>query len=148
MSLKEWKNNELNGLLLKKFGILKEEKQINELTAAQKKLPKGLQDAIAKKEGDDTETEEESENLEEISSKREDVENNREQGREGSQTQDDRLHEETLEEEEIEEGGLADTPENSSRAAGRKEGGRYKRMQESIRRTLKESKKLRLKIKR
>ncbi len=27
MSLKEWKNNELNGLLLKKFGILKEEKK-------------------------------------------------------------------------------------------------------------------------
>ena len=27
MSLKEWKNNELNGLLMKKFGILKEEKK-------------------------------------------------------------------------------------------------------------------------
>src|SRR6056300_670522 len=27
MSLKEWKNNELNQLLLKKFGILKEEKK-------------------------------------------------------------------------------------------------------------------------
>ncbi len=28
MSLKEWKNNELNGLLLKKFGILKVEKDV------------------------------------------------------------------------------------------------------------------------
>ena len=27
MSLKEWKNNELNKQLLKKFGILKEEKK-------------------------------------------------------------------------------------------------------------------------
>ena len=27
MSLKEWKNNELNRLLMKKFGILKEEKK-------------------------------------------------------------------------------------------------------------------------
>jgi hypothetical protein len=47
MSLKEWKNNELNQLLLKKFGILKEEKDNeNELTAGQKKLPKALQDKI------------------------------------------------------------------------------------------------------
>ena len=29
MSLKEWKNNELNNLLMKKFGILKEEKSYN-----------------------------------------------------------------------------------------------------------------------
>ena len=53
-----------------------------------------------------------------------------------------------MKEEDLEEGGLADTPENSARASGRKEGGRYKRMQESIRSTLKESKKLRLRIKR
>jgi len=33
MSLKEWKNNELNKLLLKKFGILKEEKEITHMCA-------------------------------------------------------------------------------------------------------------------
>lgn len=33
MSLKEWKNNELNTLLLKKFGILKEEKEITHMCA-------------------------------------------------------------------------------------------------------------------
>ena len=33
MSLKEWKNNELNRLLLKKFGILKEEKEITHMCA-------------------------------------------------------------------------------------------------------------------
>ena len=59
MSLKEWKNNELNGLLLKKFGILKEEKQINELTDAQKNLPEPLRKAIQAKEGGDTDSDEE-----------------------------------------------------------------------------------------
>tara|TARA_R110000851_G_scaffold315887_2_gene478686 strand:+ start:3636 stop:4760 length:1125 start_codon:yes stop_codon:yes gene_type:complete len=33
MSLKEWKNNELNQLLMKKFGILKEEKEITHMCA-------------------------------------------------------------------------------------------------------------------
>jgi hypothetical protein len=33
MSLKEWKNSELNTLLLKKFGILKEEKEITHMCA-------------------------------------------------------------------------------------------------------------------
>tara|TARA_R110000824_G_scaffold108996_1_gene256366 strand:+ start:22 stop:1020 length:999 start_codon:yes stop_codon:yes gene_type:complete len=33
MSLKEWKNNELNKLLMKKFGILKEEKKITHMCA-------------------------------------------------------------------------------------------------------------------
>ena len=33
MSLKEWKNNELNKNLLKKFGILKEEKEITHMCA-------------------------------------------------------------------------------------------------------------------
>jgi len=49
MSLKEWKNNELNGLLLKKFGILKESKDENGLTTGQKKLPQALRDKIANK---------------------------------------------------------------------------------------------------
>jgi hypothetical protein len=190
MSLKEWKNNELNGLLMKKFGILKESKDENGLTDKQKKLPKALQDKIANKKGevDNTENtksykgkksdsddddapkggapaaaEEKEATNESVSSRSEDVANNRRQGREGSKTQPDRLHEEDLdegqiceecggkhkleEEEELDEGGLADRAENAAQAAaGRKEGGRFKRMQESIRRTLKENKKIRLRI--
>lgn len=44
MSLNEWKNNELNGLLLKKFGILKEEKE--------EKMPDHMD---LDKDGDETE---------------------------------------------------------------------------------------------
>ena len=51
MSLKEWKNNELNKLLLEKFGILKEEKtpkhdENPELKGGQKGLPDSLQKGI------------------------------------------------------------------------------------------------------
>jgi len=51
MSLKEWKNNELNGLLMKKFGILKEDKTSEydddpKLKGGQKDLDDGLQKAI------------------------------------------------------------------------------------------------------
>jgi len=47
MSLKEWRNKELNQLLMKKFGILKEEK---EETLEEGELPKGLKDWKAKNE--------------------------------------------------------------------------------------------------
>jgi hypothetical protein len=51
MSLNEWKNNELNQLLMKKFGILKENKTSKhdddpKLKGGQKDLPDGLQKAI------------------------------------------------------------------------------------------------------
>ena len=51
MSLKEWKNNELNQLLMKKFGILKENKTSKydddpKLKGGQKDLPDGLQKGI------------------------------------------------------------------------------------------------------
>ena len=51
MSLKEWKNNELNKLLLEKFGILKEEKtpkhdENPKLKGGQKGLPDSLQKGI------------------------------------------------------------------------------------------------------
>jgi hypothetical protein len=169
MSLKEWKNNELNSLLLKKFGILKENKMVDEeLTDKQEKnLPDNLKAAIEKKEAEEGEKKEE--DLQEISSKREDFEHNREQGREGSQTQDDRLHEE--EEEELDEGQLCEKcggkhymkeeEEIEERARGRERvpGGQADRddertrpMQESIKRsirsTLKENRNIRLKIKR
>ena len=143
MSLKEWKNNELNQLLLKKFGILNEEK---ELTKAQQKLPQALQDKIKGSKSDDSEENSEDESQEEI-----------EEGRLSAKTynkdkfvghedryQPDRIHEG---EDELEEGGLADRAENKSNAAGKEEGGRFKKMQESIRRTLKQNKVLRLKIK-
>lgn len=139
MSLKEWKNNELNGLLLKKFGILKENKMVDEeLTGKQKKLPPALQQAIEKKEG-----EKEEGDLQEISSKREDFEHNRQQGREGSQTQDDRLHEEELDEGQIcEECGGYHKVKESGRVGYTNEN-----LKRSIRSTLKENRNIRLKIK-
>ncbi len=156
MSLKEWKNNELNGLLLKKFGILKEEKQINELTAAQKKLPKGLQDAIAKKEGDDTETDEEAEEIEETVRRQatEDYPGNR--AGQGTRGQDERnIREEEEGEEEVieEEEEIEEISGNANQAsdrlqAGEKSGREQGRLRESIRSTLKENRAIRLKIKR
>ena len=168
MSLKEWKNNELNSLLLKKFGILKEQKQeVEEITQKQEdNLPPKVVDAIKKKEGEEGEKKEE--DLQEISSKREDFEHNREQGREGSQTQDDRLHEE---EEELDEGQLCekcggkhymkeeDEVEETVRRMPSEDypgnrdgqgtlGQDEKNIRESIRRTLKENRNIRLKIKR
>jgi len=181
MSLKEWKNNELNGLLLKKFGILKESKDENGLTTGQKKLPKALQDKIANKQSKSKKPTDDDKppkgGAPAAVEAEEDKEAELEEGRMNAKThnadkfvghedryQPDRIHEveeleegelceecgkkHVMKEEDLEEGGLADTPENSARASGRKEGGRYKRMQESIRSTLKESKKLRLRIKR
>jgi hypothetical protein len=166
MSLKEWKNNELNGLLLKKFGILKEQKEeLEELTKAQEKLPPQLQKAIKDKEGKSDDKKDDSEDLDEGRMNAKTHNADKFVGHE-DRYQADRIHEadeeeldegqlcekcgekHVMKEEDLEEGGLADTPENSARASGRKEGGRYKRMQESIRSTLKESKKLRLRIKR
>ena len=152
MSLKEWKNNELNGLLLKKFGILKESKEEMDESdhyygdhysemAKKSKDKEDSKETDTKKEGD-------KEKNESVSSKSEDVKAGRRQGREGSKTQPDRLHEEEYEDKDaMEEGGLADRPENKEKAsAGHEEGGRFKRMQESIRRTLKENKSIRLKL--
>jgi flagellin-like hook-associated protein FlgL len=193
MSLKEWKNNELNGLLMKKFGILKESKDDDGLTAGQKKLPKALQDKIKNKKGkvDNTENtkfykgkksdsddddapkggapaaaEEKEAGLEEtVRGDRKENELNADGQHSAVGGKSDRfkkvnedLDEGQLcekcggkhkleEEEELDEGGLADRAENAAQAAaGRKEGGRFKRMQESIRRTLKENKKIRLRI--
>ena len=60
MSLKEWKNNELNEQLLRKFGILKEEKKPDYLEDGNKDKPM----ADAAKEMKDEESEEESEEKE------------------------------------------------------------------------------------
>ena len=165
MSLKEWKNNELNSLLLKKFGIIKEEKDNeNELTAGQKKLPKALQDKIknakpkSKKDDSDdkppkggapaaAEAEEEAE-LEEGRMNPRTTNSDKFVGHE-DRYQPDRIHE--GDEDELDEGQLCE------KCGGKhymkeedelEEGGRYKRMQESIRRTLKENRNIRLKIKR
>ena len=108
MSLKEWKNNELNQLLLKKFGILKEEKNIKMVKKdevpedAEVVVPDGPGDLVGiKKE----ELDEEKEEMEEaVSVRDEDIKTNRMQGREGSQTQPDRIHEE----EDLEEGSCGD----------------------------------------
>lgn len=100
MSLKEWKNNELNKLLMKKFGILNEEKDGNKKTSkyddnpklkgGQKNLPDALQQGIiGATKGDKEEPEKEKEELEELAGRAEQSsdrlqtgeENTREQGR-------------------------------------------------------------------
>ena len=166
MSLKEWKNNELNGLLLKKFGILKEEKQINELSDAQKNLPKGLQKAIAEKEGGSSEVDEgEEEDLEEGRMNAKTHNADKFVGHE-DRYQADRIHEV----EELEEGELCEEcgkkhvmkeEDLEERARGRRRTGgvdparddertrpMHENLKRSIRNVLKESRSIRLKIKR
>ena len=50
MSLKEWKNNELNQLLMKKFGILKEEKDIKMVDKDE--VPEGAEVVVSDGPGD------------------------------------------------------------------------------------------------
>ena len=181
MSLKEWKNNELNGLLLKKFGILKEQKEeLEELTKAQEKLPPQLKKAIEDKEGKSDDKKDDSEDLEEGRLNARTTNADKFVGHE-DRYQPDRIHEtEELEEgtcekcgkecgmkegscgdkkyiteeDELEEGGMADSPNNAQQAkAGRGAGGRHKRvtsenLKRSISNVLKESRSIRLKIKR
>jgi hypothetical protein len=150
MSLKEWKNNELNQLLLKKFGILKEEKNIKMVKkdevpeGAEVVVPDGPGDLVGiKKEELSEEKEcpkckdkpckcEDKEDLDEaVSVRDEDIKTNRMQGREGSQTQPDRIHEEDLEEgscgdkkymkeEDLEEGGGRMAPDRKHESKARK----------------------------
>jgi len=176
MSLKEWKNNELNGLLLKKFGILNENKMVDEeLSGKQEKnLPDHLKKAI---EGSDEEKEKD---LEEGRLNARTTNADKFVGHE-DRYQPDRIHEtEELEEgtcekcgkecgmkegscgdkkyiteeDELEEGGMADSPNNAQQSkAGRGAGGRHKRvtsenLKRSISNVLKESRSIRLKIKR
>lgn len=180
MSLKEWKNNELGGLLMKKFGILAEgkkpvppqfEKYINDKKEGAKSYendpddddkpsaPAGGAEATADDEKEATN--------ESVSSKSEDVKSGRRQAREGSKTQPDRIHE--GDEEELDEGQICEEcggkhymkeEEIEERARGRRrtneldparDDDRTRPMQESlkrsIRRTLKENRAIRLKIK-
>jgi hypothetical protein len=120
MSLKEWKNNELNQLLLKKFGILKEEKKNMVKGPDGKMVPdyavdgKGEKDLAKEELTEEKECPkceekpckcEDKEEMEEaVSVRDEDIKTNRMQGREGSQTQPDRIHEE----EDLEEGSCGD----------------------------------------
>ena len=152
MSLKEWKNNELNGLLLKKFGILKESKMVDEkLTDKQEKnLPDNLKAAIEKKE--DNEGESEEKDLEEGRMNPRTTNPDKFVGHE-DRYQPDRIHEDdgeekVLEEDEVEETVRRITADNVGRhGQGTKEQD-GKNVRESIRNALKENRKLRLKIKR
>ena len=169
MSLKEWKNNELNGLLLKKFGILKEQKEeLEELTKSQEKLPPQLKKAIEDKEGKSDDKKDDSEDLGE-SVRRPDAAGDRNNfsGQKTEAELQGKLHEE--DEEELDEGQLCekcggkhymkeeDEVEETVRRITAQNAGRHgqgtaeqdrKNIRESIRSTLKESKKLRLRIKR
>lgn len=152
MSLKEWKNNELNQLLLKKFGILKESKMVDEkLTDKQEKnLPDNLKAAIEKKE--DNEGESEEKDLEEGRMNPRTTNPDKFVGHE-DRYQPDRIHEDdgeekVLEEDEVEETVRRITADNVGRhGQGTKEQD-GKNVRESIRNALKENRKLRLKIKR
>ena len=53
MSLKEWKNNELNGLLLKKFGILNEQKNLEKKEELEEELDEGKLPPALQKHLDD-----------------------------------------------------------------------------------------------
>lgn len=167
MSLKEWKNNELNGLLLKKFGILKENKMVDEeLTDKQKKLPQALQNAIEKKEGEKGD-EEETQNE---SVRRPDAAGdlNNFDGQKTKAELEGRLHEEDEEEldegqlceecggyHKVDESGRADRPESDfngqktpEELSMKRAGHTNENLKRSIRKTLKENRNIRLKIKR
>ncbi len=174
MSLKEWKNNELNQLLLKKFGILKEDK-----------MPQNVLDNFKKKDGkggkEDNKSEDSTEETESSSDDKdlsnvppqlrdsvkkkmknegEEKEEDLEEGRLNPRTtnsdkfvghedryQPDRIHEEEdQEEEEVleEEGDLDEGSCGSKRYMKEDEDN----MRESIRSALKENRAIRLKIKR
>ena len=122
MSLKEWKNNELNRLLLEKFGILKEESKPDE-------DDDGVPDWADKKPGEDdhankkeelNEVDEESDEKEELSEASEDETDS------GGETPKDRRERETRD------------PETKYR---------NENLQEKIKRVLKNNKKLRLRLK-
>ena len=195
MSLKEWKNNELNQLLLKKFGILKEEKKkmpmekdpktgkmvpkftLDEITDDQEeKLNPGLVAAIKAKEGekgeDGEKDESEEKDLEEGRLNPRTTNSDKFVGHE-DRYQPDRIHEknhgekdEVLEEEEdLDEGScgskrymkeeeLDEMSGNANQASDRTQADEYPngreqgRLRESIRKTLKENRVIRLKIKR
>ena len=145
MSLKEWKNNELNQLLLKKFGILKEQKQeVEEITQKQEdNLPPEVVDAIKKKEGEEGESEEK--DLEEGRLNPRTTNSDKFVGHE-DRYQPDRIHEEEDQEEEV----LEEEEDLDEGSCGSK---RYMKedednMRESIRSALKENRAIRLKIKR
>ena len=100
MSLKEWKNNELNQLLMKKFGILKEEKggkgDANPLGGKRAEFDRDLDGAPdgADKDKNDPEVQEES-----VSGRKED--SDRRQGK-------DREHSDRLREDDVSEGKECD----------------------------------------
>jgi hypothetical protein len=167
MSLKEWKNNELGGLLMKKFGILSEGKK-----PVPPQFEKFIKNKKKDKESSESDPEEEKEEEKEVqnesvSSKPEDFKSGRRQAREGAKTQPDRIQ--GVVEEELDEGQLCekcggkhymkeedeveetvrrmpteDYPGNRAGQGTRDQDG--KNIRESIRRTLKENRSIRLKI--
>ena len=95
MSLKEWKNNELNQLLMKKFGILKENKKPDFLDLDKDgDKDESMADAANTSKGEDKEVQEES-----VSGRKED--SDRRQGK-------DREHSDRLREDDVSEGKECD----------------------------------------
>ena len=165
MSLKEWKNNELNGLLLKKFGILKEEKKKMVKGPDGKMVPDYAVDGKGEKDlSKNEETLEEAE-LEEGRMSAKTYNADKFVGHE-DRYRADRIHEV----EELEEGELCEEcgkkhvvkeEDLEERARGRRRTGgvdparddertrpMHENLKRSIRNVLKESRSIRLKIKR
>ena len=157
MSLKEWKNNELNSLLLKKFGILKEEKK---KMVKHPKTGKMVPDYVVDGDGSNDEAD-----LEEGRLSPRTTNPDKFVGHE-DRYQPDRIHE--ADEEELDEGQICEEcggkhymkeegVEETVRKITTDNAGRHgqgtpeqdkKNIRESIRRTLKENRAIRLKIKR
>jgi len=153
MSLKEWKNNELNKELLKKFGILKEEKK---KMVKDPKTGKMVPDYAIDGKGDKDLKEEE---LEEGRNNPRTTNSDKFVGHE-DRYQPDRIHEEEeldeascgdkkelREEDELEEGGAAARTGNENHDAGkermsgdRKHESKTRELQESIKRIAKANK--------
>jgi hypothetical protein len=169
MSLKEWKNNELNGLLMKKFGILKEDKMPQDVLdkfkekSGQKDSSKDSADDDGKKESDSSDDAKLANVPDQLKDsvkkkmKKEQKEEDLEEGRLNPRTtnpdkfvghedryQPDRIHEEEHGDDEKiieeEEDGLEESKDDDNR--------KHENLKRSIHNTLKENRAIRLRIKR
>lgn len=116
MSLKEWKNNELNQLLMKKFGILKEEKDIKMVDKDE--VPEGAEVVVPDGPGDL------------VGIKKEEQELNEEEIEEASCGKKEYMEESELNEEEVEEGRKSARATDKDRFVGHED--KYQNVREEL----------------
>ena len=116
MSLKEWKNNELNQLLMKKFGILKEEKDIKMVDKDE--VPEGAEVVVPDGPGDL------------VGIKKEEQELNEEEIEEASCGKKKYMEESELNEEEVEEGRKSARATDKDRFVGHED--KYQNVREEL----------------